>query len=210
MKNKIFVGLAIIIIIGAIVIATLGFNLDGSYKNYNLVEVQIGQDFNISDVETITKEVFQNSKIEIEKAGIYSDYAIIKVNEINDEQKNLLSTKINEKYGTESTAEDVKVNYIAKVKILDIVKPYIVPAIITTVLVLVYMAVRFRKMGTVKVLSQTVILTIIAELLYFSIIAITRYPVNRLVMPVGMVVYVAILTALTGVFEKQSISIDEK
>ena len=65
------------------------------------------------------------------------------------------------------------------------------------------MAIRFRKIGIAKVISQAVILTIIAELLYASIIVITRYPVNRLVMPVGVVIYITIITVLTGVFEKQ-------
>ena len=47
------------------------------------------------------------------------------------------------------------------------------------------------------------ILTVVAEILYAAVIAITRYPVNRLVMPVGVIIYIAIVTVLTGTFEKQ-------
>ena len=71
------------------------------------------------------------------------------------------------------------------------------------------MAIRFRKIGVSKVLYQAIVLTGLAELLYFSIIAITRYPLNRLVMPVAVVIYIIILTVLTGMFEKQ-LKIDEK
>ena len=203
MKNKIFVGLLLVILIGIIIISLLGFNVDFSYKNYNLVDIKIGQDFNISDIEIITNEVFPNQNIEIQKAGVYSDNVAIKVNEITDEQKNNLNTKINEKFGLENKVEDIQVNYIPSYRLRDIVKPYIIPMGIVTVSIFVYMAIRFRKIGIAKVLIQTSILTIIAELLYMSIIAITRYPVNRLVLPVGVVIYITIITVITGMYEKQ-------
>lgn len=209
MKNKIFVGLAIVILIGAIIIATIGFNVDTSYKGYTLVDVNIGKDFNISDIKTITDEVFGKTKVEIQKAGAFSDNAIIKVPELSGEQKEQLNNKINEKYGLENTLDDVKVNYIPRFRLLDVVKPYIIPLIASTVLILIYMAIRFRKIGVAKVLSQAVMLTGIAELLYFALIAITRYPVNQLLMPVAVVIYITILTVLTGMFEKQ-IKAEEK
>ena len=209
MKNKIFVGLSIVIIIGLIIIAVFGFNVDFSYKNYNLVDIKIGQDFNIADIEVIAKEVFPNQNIEIQKAGVYSDNLAIKVNEISDEQKNTLNTKINEKLGLENKVEDIEVNYISNYRLRDVVKPYIIPMIIVIAVIFAYMSIRFRKIGTTKVLVQSSILTLIAELLYISIIAITRYPVNRLVLPVGVVIYITIITVLTGMYEKQ-ISIMKK
>lgn len=203
MKNKILIGLAIVILVGIIITVAVGFNVDMCYRNYNLVDIKIGQDFNINDIKTITNEVFQKQNVEIQKAGVYSDNVVIKVNNITDEQKNLINTKINEKFGINNSVDDIKVNYIPSYKLRDIIKPYIIPLIITTVLILAYMAIRFRKIGIAKVISQAVILTIIAELLYASIIVITRYPVNRLVMPVGVVIYITIITVLTGMFEKQ-------
>lgn len=203
MKNKILIGLAIVILVGIIITVAVGFNVDMCYRDYNLVDIKIGQDFNINDIKTITNEVFQKQNVEIQKAGVYSDNVVIKVNNITDEQKNLINTKINEKLGINNSVDDIKVNYIPSYKLRDIIKPYIIPLIITTVLILAYMAIRFRKIGIAKVISQAVILTIIAELLYASIIVITRYPVNRLVMPVGVVIYITIITVLTGMFEKQ-------
>lgn len=203
MKNKILIGLAIVILVGIIITVAVGFNVDMCYRDYNLVDIKIGQDFNINDIKTITNEVFQKQNVEIQKAGVYSDNVVIKVNNITDEQKNLINTKINEKFGINNSVDDIKVNYIPSYKLRDIIKPYIIPLIITTVLILAYMAIRFRKIGIAKVIFQAVILTIIAELLYASIIVITRYPVNRLVMPVGVVIYITIITVLTGMFEKQ-------
>ena len=203
MKNKILVVLAIIILAGIVVVAALGFNVDFVYKNYNLVDVRIGQDFNISDIKTITDEVLKNKKVDIQKAGVYGDNLAIKVAEISDEEKDLLNTKINEKFGIENTVDDIEVNSVPSFRLRDLVKSYIVVLCIATVFVLIYMAIRFRKIGVSKVVLQTLILTVVAEILYAAVIAITRYPVNRLVMPVGVIIYIAIVTVLTGTFEKQ-------
>lgn len=210
MKNKILIGLAIVIIVGIIITVAVGFNVDMCYRDYNLVDIKIGKDFNVNDVKNITNEVFQKENVEIQKAGVYSDNVVIKVSNITDEQKNLINTKINEKFGINNSVDDIKVNYIPSYRLRDIVKPYIIPLIITTVLILVYIAIRFRKIGIVKVISQSIILTVIAEILYASIIVITRYPVNRLVMPVGVVIYITIITVLTGMFEKQKSLLENK
>ena len=205
MKNKILAGVAVIILIGIIVIAAVGFNLDTNYKEYKLIEIKIGKEFNISDIESITNEVFSKKKVEIQKVGDFEETVVIKLadSDISDEQKNTLNTKINEKFGIENSVDDIIVNVVPKIKVFDLIKPYIVPIAIITVVVLIYMAIRFRKIGVVKVVVQTVGMTVMAELLYFSIIAITRHQINELVMPVALVIYVTILALLTGMFEKQ-------
>ena len=205
MKNKILAGVAVIILIGIIVIAAVGFNLDTNYKEYKLIEIKIGKEFNISDIESITNEVFSKKKVEIQKVGDFEETVVIKLadSDISDEQKNTLNAKINEKFGIENSVDDITVNVVPKIKVFDLIKPYIVPIAIITVVVLIYMAIRFRKIGAVKVVVQTVGMTVMAELLYFSIIAITRHQINELVMPVALVIYVTILALLTGMFEKQ-------
>lgn len=205
MKNKILAGVAVIILIGIIVIAAVGFNLDTNYKEYKLIEIKIGKEFNISDIESITNEVFSKKKVEIQKVGDFEETVVIKLadSDISDEQKNTLNAKINEKFGIENSVDDIIVNVVPKIKVFDLIKPYIVPIAIITVVVLIYMAIRFRKIGAVKVVVQTVGMTVMAELLYFAIIAITRHQINELVMPVALVIYVTILTLLTGMFEKQ-------
>ena len=203
MKNKIFFGLAVLVFLAGLIVAIWGFNVDMSYKSYNLVDVKIGKDFDMNDIRKIANDVFGKQDIEIQRAGIYSDNIVIKVNEINDEQKNNLNNKINEKYGLENSVDDITVNYIPSYRIRDIVKPYIIPLIVATALVLIYMAIRFRKIGVAQVISQVIILSVIAEVLFAGVIAITRFPVNRLVMPGAIIIYITILTVLTGMFEKQ-------
>nr|MCR5146818.1 hypothetical protein [Clostridia bacterium] len=186
MKNKIMLGLAVVILIGVIIIVAAGFNVDLNYKEYNLISVNIGKEFSVNDVKNIANEVFGKSKVEVQKAGVFGDNAAIKVSvmDITEEQKEQLNTKINEKYGTENKTSDMQINFVPRFRLLDIAKPYVIPLIAATVLILVYMVVRFRKIGAAKVLYQSIVLTVLAELLYFSILAITRYPINGLTMPV--------------------------
>lgn len=210
MKNKIFAGLAIVFAVAIIIIAVYGFNVDLSYRSYNLIDVKIGQDFKISDIEKIAKEVFPKQNLEVQRAGVYKDNVVIKVNsKISDEQKSTLNTKINEKLGINNNVDDIQINYIPSYRLRDILKSYVGPLAIATVIVLAYLGFRFRKLGIVKVLVQAISLIAVSEALFMAVIAITRYPINRLIMPSAIIIYMLILTLLTGNFEKQK-SLQEK
>ncbi len=204
MKNKIYViATAGVILIGIIIVAVLGFKVDYSYKQYSLVSVQIGQEFKVADIKSITDEIFPKEKVEIKSSGVYSDTLILNVNGINDEQKEKLSTKLNEKYGLETTAESINVKVVPKYRLRDIAKSFILPMLIASIVGLVYMSIRYRKIGIVKVIGQFIILNALAEALYVSVIAITRFPVNRLVMPGSIAIFFIITTFLACGFEKQ-------
>ena len=203
MKNKIFALAACVVLVGIIVIAVFGFNVDYSYKAYNLVSVEIGQEFNKSDIKVITDEVFPNENVEIHSSGVYSDNLILNVKEISDEKKELLSSKLNEKYGIETTADAINVKYVANYRLRDIAKSFALPILIAMITGLVYVIIRYRKIGIKKVVTQFVVLSALAEALYISLIAITRFPFNRLVMPGAVSIFFIITTFLAYGYEKQ-------
>lgn len=203
MKNKIFAIAAVLVIIAAIIVAIFKFNVDYCYRAYNLVSVEIGQEFNKNDIKTITDEVFSNEKIEIHSSGVYSDNLILNVNNISDQQKELLSTKLNEKYGIETTVDSIKVTYIPNYRLRDLAKTYLVPMLIAAVVGLAYMVLRYKKVGITKVILQYLSLSILAEVLYVSIIAITRFQINRLVMPGAVTIFFVLTTFLAYGYEKQ-------
>ena len=91
MKNKIFLGLGVIILIGIIVVSIWGFNVEYSYKNNSSIFIEIGKDFNINDIKAITNEVFPKEKVEIQKTGSYSDNVVIKVNNVTHRSSRLAS-----------------------------------------------------------------------------------------------------------------------
>ena len=194
--------IAIIIIAGIIIITTLGFNFELGYQASKKVEIYIGKEFEVSDIKQITNEVMQNQAVMIQKVEAFEDTVSIISKDITEEQKSNLVTKINEKYQVELSAEEIDITSIPHTRGRDIIKPYIVPFIIATVIILCYMAVRYYKLNSIKIIIKAMLILIISEALLFSLIAITRLPIGRLTASMMLTVYILALLGITNKFEK--------
>ena len=198
--------IAIIIIAGIIVIATKGFNFDLKYEKSQKVELYIQQEFEINDIKAITDEVMPGKQVIIQKVEVFEDTVSITAKEITDEEKSDLITKINEKYGTELSADTTEIQNIPHTKGRDIIMPYIAPFAIATVIILAYMAVRYHKLGSIKIIAKTIGMNIVTQATLMSIIAITRIPFGRLTIPMVLAVYLLTMIGLTTKFEKNLLS----
>ena len=194
--------IALVIIAGIVMIAVKGFNFDLKYQDTQRVELYLKTEFNISDIRQITDEVFGNQKVMIQKVEVFEDSVSITTTSISDEQKSNLITKINEKYGTELTAEDTVVEDIGHTRGRDIIKPYIIPFAIAVIVVLIYLGIRYHKLTTAKVIAKSIGIMTLAQILLFSVIAITRIPIGRLTIPMVILVYLLTLFGITTKFEK--------
>ena len=76
------------------------------------------------------------------------------------------------------------------------------PFIIATAIILVYMAIRYRKLGVFKTIGMTALISVVAQAVLLSVIAITRIPVGRLTIPMVIAIYLLTLIGLTTKFEK--------
>lgn len=203
-KQKILIILILIIIIAGIsVIATMGFNFDLRYKNTQKVELYLEKEFEISDIKQITDEVMNNQPVIIQKVEVYEDSVSIISTQITDEQKENLITKINEKYGTELTSDGTTVVSIPHTKGRELIKPYITPFAISTIIVLAYIAIRYYKLNSSKVVLKSVIYLALTQVVLINLIAITRIPVGRLTIPMVIIVYMLTLVGLTSKFENE-------
>ena len=194
--------LIIIIIAGIIVIGTKGFNFDLKYEKSQKIELYLEQEFEINDIKAITNEVMQGKQVMIQKVEVFEDTVSITAKEITDEEKTNLITKINEKYGTELSADTTETQNIPHTKARDILMPYVVPFAIATVIILVYMAVRYHKLGSIKIILKTIGINILTQVTLISIIAITRIPFGRLTIPMILLVYLLTMIGITTKFEK--------
>ena len=198
--------LIIIIIAGIIIIGTKGFNFDLKYEKSQKVELYLEQEFEINDIKAITNEVMQGKQVMIQKVEVFEDTVSITAKEITDEEKTNLITKINEKYGTELSADTTETQNIPHTKARDILMPYVVPFAISTVIILIYMAVRYHKLGSIKIILKTIGINILTQVTLISIIAITRIPFGRLTIPMILLVYLLTMIGLTTKFEKNLLS----
>lgn len=185
-----YIVIFIIILAGIVTTVLKGFNFDLNYESAQKVEIYMGKSFNISDIRVITDEVLPNQNVVIEKVEIFEDMVSIKSKEITEEQKNNLVTKINEKYELENKSEEVNVVVVPHTKFTDIYKEYVVSFSISLAIILVYVAIRFAKIGAIKSIIKTIMSVVLSEAVLMSIVSITRIPVGRITTALILFVYV--------------------
>ena len=89
----IYVLLALIIIAGAICAYTMKFNFSLAYDDSVRIDISIGKEYKVEDMNQIAKEVFQDQEFIVQDVEIFNDMAAITVRTVTDEQKNQLVQK---------------------------------------------------------------------------------------------------------------------
>lgn len=211
MKKSIALIIVATIITGIIVICIAGFNFDILNKEHKQIQINIGEEFTNQDIKNIVSEVIEG-QVEVQKTGSFEDQVVISVKEINDEQKEQIVTKINEKYQKELNAQDINIVSIPKVRLMDIIVPYIGSIIIVTALVLVYLSLKYKKQGIIKVILKTLLSLMFVELFVLSIIALLRIPTGQNLISIIFVTYILTLFGITCCLENkaQKLKIEEK
>ena len=153
--------------------------------------MKIGKEVNQDDIQEICKDIFHDKKYIVRELEVFGDSTQINVESITDEEKTNLLNKINEKYETEKTVEDIKVNSVPNKRIRDTIKPYILPTIISFLIVFVYILIRYRKVQPFKIIFTFIINIILMEAIFLSTIAIARIPVNDIAINLLVVVAIA-------------------
>lgn len=211
MRNKIlYILIAIIIIAGVAVGCTAKFRFSLAYDDSNRIEVYIGKEYTKDDIKSIAEDVFGTKDVLIQKVEFFNDDVTITVRNSNDDQLNNLVTKINEKYGTSLTKDDLKVVQIPHYRGRDIMANYLLPIGISAIIIIAYEAIRFRKIGVIKTILKLIIWPVIIEALYVSILAITRIPISYYTLPLGIIIAVLTLTVITYKNEKRLVEYKRK
>lgn len=193
--------IALVIIVGIIITFVFGFNKELKYKQTQSVEIYIEQQVDVDKIRGIANEILGRKNM-VQTIEIYEDMVTIKAENISEEQKNDLVNKIKENYEFKQTAEETTINVVTTTRIRDMYKKYVLPIIISAIVITIYMIIRYHKLGIIKVLTQTILVPIIAELLLLSIIAITRLPLGRFIPILIIMVYIISILYLVRNNEK--------
>ena len=208
MKKVICAILACIIIVGAIITLTIGLKADITYSKNVEIDLYTGKAVDIKEIKGIAKEVFQNERMIVQNIELFDDMISIKMKKKSDEELKekieQLKTKIDEKYGTNLDVEnDITIVHNPKIKLSSILKQYIAPITVSFVIILVYAIIRYKKLGMMKVSGKYLLYTLIVEAVYLSILAIIRFPINRGVVPIGLILYITTVTSLSFINERK-------
>lgn len=203
MNNKkkmmlILIPIIAIIIAGVVMICVKGFNYSLLYSKAQRLNVYINKDFNINDIQSITREVFGDKTVKVQKADKFGTVASIVANEITEEEQNSLIEKINAKYEiTLDKDTDIALMNIPQARAWNLISKYISPLLIITIISVAYFAVRFRKKGIMKSVVEPVISLILVMALYVSIVALVRIPVNEFFVILAILIYILTLICNT-------------
>lgn len=204
LKNKKVISLLavilVIVIVGAVMLFVKGMNYSLTYGKNTTIELYLQTDFEFSDIHNIITEIFGNETKTRRVNNLDYDILII-TKSVQDEQLDALVSKVNEKYGLGLQIDDLLVINNAKISGMDLILPYILPVCISSVIIIAYFIIRYKKLGMYKVLLITMLTVIFVFLLELSIYAITRLPINEYTMPVTMLLYIISITLLTEKFE---------
>ena len=203
MKRVVSILLICLLIAGIIVIAVKGFNVGLKYSENTQIAINIGKTFEINDIKQITSEVFKGQRVIIQKVELYEDMVQITVKEASEEQINELNTKINEKYELENSIDDVELVQNANVRLRTLIKPYILPISILSIVTILYAMIVYRKQGILYVLYTTAMAIVAPQAILSSLYAVTRIPINRLTSIIAVVVYIASITITMIYFGKK-------
>ena len=203
-KNIFLVVLVVIILVGIIMFCIKGLNYNLFYGKNTTISITTEQAIDKSELQQIVEETI-GGKVSVRNLNDSSNSLLITIKGISDEQKTNLLTKVNEKYSLELKEEDLEITNNASIKLIDIIKPYITPSVISIVLILAYFIIRYRKYGIGKIILETLGSILISELSLFSIYAIVRIPVNSITMPISVILFVIVIIALMEMYRKEEL-----
>lgn len=213
LKNKKMLSLLaiilIIVIAGTIMLFIKEMNYGLTYGDNTTIELYLETDFESTDVQGIIKEVFGDN-IKIRQVNNLKQDVLIITKSVSDEQLNTLVSKVNEKYGLELKTDDLLITNNTKISGVDLISSYILPICISTIAILVYFMIRYRKLGIYKVTLITILTIIIILAVYTSIYAIIRLPINEFTMPIAMILYVISIILVAEKFERDLLELSNK
>lgn len=190
-KDVIILAIAMIIIIaGVIVTFTIGFNKQLRYQESQKIDIYVASEVDVDKIKSIANEVLGRNNM-VQTIEIYQDMVTIRAKSITEEQKNTIVNKVKENYEFEQTAENTEINNIPATRIRDILKKYILPMVLSFVIILVYMTVRYREKGILKVMLQTIAFPAMCEVILGCLVAIARIPVGVYTPTLILIVYLA-------------------
>lgn len=200
-KKLFLLGVILLIIAGIFVVALKGVNVSLQLQKHESIVIKIGKKIELKDIKQICDEVFQNKNYIVRNVEMFSDSADIIVESITDEEKEELVNKINEKYETSLTVQDLTISSNSNIRIRDIVKPFIMPTIISIILIGIVYFIVYRNKEIVLKFIKTLIITLITEALIASVIAITRLPLSQTI--ITIMLFVAIVEIMIIMNKKE-------
>ncbi len=187
--------LIVLILAGIIVVLLKGFNVSIDLRQHESIRYSTGKDINVFEIRKIAKDVFGKKPFTINLVEIFNDSVSINAIEITEEEKDSIITKIREKYEITDDETEVSINSKPGARLREIANIYIVPTLISFVLIYISYLIRFYKNINIawKEIGKSILYLLEINLGILSLIAITRIPFSEIIIPVLLVISLGFL-----------------
>lgn len=189
-KKKIFFIIPIVLIlIGIISMILQGFVLDIEFRGGISVTAALGQEFNNDDIYDLVNDAIGIKPSSVQKSGDNGEDVIIKImyqgdsKELESADREKLKTALAEKYGIEN--DQISISNVTATIGKEMTQRSFLLCLITVVLMLVYITIRFELMSGVSA---------VVALIHDVLIMLTFYSLLRI--PINSSFIAAILTIL--------------
>ena len=209
-KKTIYLVAVIIIILGIIATVVWRTNFSLEYKEHITISVNLDKVYDEKEVKDLIKGVLGNKKILFRKIETFNDAFLVDVEEISDEEVASLEKALKEKYEITDETSILETTKVGHVRFRDIVKPYIIPTIIATLIIFAYVAIRYLNLGIFNIVFTLLIRLIVSEGVLFSIYEIARIPVGGYFVMLVMAVYITVITLTVIEYENNLAKKNEK
>ena len=209
-KKLIYIIASLLIIVGIVMIIIKGFNYELKYDKNQNIEIYLNKEIDIKEIEEIAKSVFNEKKVLVEYVEVFKDTVNITANEITEQEKESLIQKVNEKYELEKEGSEVKIVTNQRISLYDILKQYVFTLSLSSIVIVIYFVIRYRKIGILNVLVNSILTIILSQLVLFSIIAIVRFPIGKYLLTLILTVFVMSIIDLIIAFEKENKNIKQE
>lgn len=172
-KNIIFAISFIIVTCGLIYGIVTGYKFDIDFKGGTRIQVDLNEEYQNSDVSKIVEDV-SGLVPEIQTSSVGNHSVTITTETISEEVSDNIVTALNEKYTNmgEATVKNVQASYGR-----DLLNSAIIAVIVSIILLLVYIAVRFKTLGYTAAISA--ILALLFDVLFlFAVYGVFKFPIN--------------------------------
>ena len=177
-KSKLFMGIsAAIILVGIIVIVTMGLNLGIDFSGGSIITYDMGGEYQVSDLERILSDngVF-DAPVQQSGAGEVKNFAVVRIKPLESEEADvaLRDTLLAEIQAIYPDASVETVDRVGSEAVMALVKDALLALGIAGVLILIYISIRFEFYSAISA-----ILCLLHDVfIMLAFVAITRMEVN--------------------------------
>lgn len=184
-KNVIFIISLAVVLAGIIYGVVTGYKFDIDFKGGTRIQVDLNEEYSTSDIESIVSQI-TNQVPDIQTTSSGNNSVSITTQVISEEMADTVVTALNDKYTNmgEATIKNVQASYGK-----ELLNSAIVAVVVSIVLLLVYVGIRFKTLGYTAALSAVLALMFDVAFI-FAIYGVFKFPINS--------TFVAVILTIIG------------